>query len=88
MKSEIDKEIDNVANDGIKYGFDNSKYFLGKVCKHNHVYKDSGKSLRYLMSGACIECKLHLWERLPTTRDRSGRELFNRIEGIFLKNDI
>lgn len=62
------------------YNFDKSKFYLGKLCKHNHNYQESGKSLRYIEKakgpGRCMECRklkndlryskpgLHSWKSL------------------------
>ena len=35
--------------------FDETKYYLGKLCKRGHDYDGTGKSLRY-MSHDCVEC--------------------------------
>ena len=35
--------------------FDETKYYLGKLCKRGHDYDGTGKSLRY-MSHNCVEC--------------------------------
>jgi hypothetical protein len=36
--------------------YNKDKYYLGKLCKYNHVYKD-GLSLRIISSYDCVECK-------------------------------
>jgi len=36
--------------------YDSEKYFLGQLCKYNHDYDDSGKSLRYHKGGMCVQC--------------------------------
>lgn len=35
-----------------------SKYKIGKLCKRNHRWKDTNKSLRYKSNTACIKCQL------------------------------
>lgn len=41
--------------------FNESNYYLGTLCKHNHEYKDSGKTLRYKEAkkkeGRCVTCR-------------------------------
>lgn len=34
----------------------NNKYYLGRICKHEHQYKQSGQSLRYKSTRQCVEC--------------------------------
>lgn len=36
--------------------FDAQKYYLGKLCKENHEWNQTGKTLRRKSSRACIEC--------------------------------
>ena len=36
--------------------FDESKFYLGRLCKRGHEYEGTGKSLRYLWRG-CVECR-------------------------------
>lgn len=42
--------------------FDETKYFLGRLCKHGHDYKGTGKSLRnkVLNNKACVECSKYV----------------------------
>ena len=37
--------------------FDENKFFLGKLCRHNHNWRDTDYSLRYKSTGDCMECK-------------------------------
>jgi 5-methylcytosine-specific restriction endonuclease McrA len=36
--------------------FDESKYRLGRLCKHGHDWMDTGQSLRRINDGKCLEC--------------------------------
>ena len=36
--------------------FDENKYFLGKLCRSNHEYENTGQSLRYKSTRECPEC--------------------------------
>lgn len=41
--------------------FDESKFYLGILCKRNHKYKNTEQSLRYVVNATCVECnKLRL----------------------------
>lgn len=37
--------------------FDESKCYLGTLCNRNHQWQNSGKSLRYIKSGHCLDCR-------------------------------
>lgn len=37
--------------------FNPETHYLGKLCKHSHAWRDSGKSLRSVSKRDCIECK-------------------------------
>lgn len=37
--------------------FDASKFSLGRLCKHNHNFQETGKSLRRKSDRHCIECE-------------------------------
>jgi len=36
--------------------FDDSKFYLGSICKRRHAWKETEKSLRSIASGSCREC--------------------------------
>jgi hypothetical protein len=36
--------------------FDPSKHFLGDLCKYNHEFKQTGKSVRYINKKVCVVC--------------------------------
>ena len=33
------------------------KHYLGELCRNKHEYKNTGQSLRYIKSMACVECQ-------------------------------
>jgi len=37
--------------------FDESKYYLGTLCKRGHDYEGTGKSLRWIRKHECLKCK-------------------------------
>lgn len=37
--------------------FDKNKFFLGRLCPHDHSWSGFAKSLRYKSTGDCVECK-------------------------------
>lgn len=41
--------------------FDETKYFLGSLCKREHRWNEGSYSLKYLKSSACVEC--YRWRR-------------------------
>ena len=32
-------------------------HYLGKLCKNNHEYENSGETLRFISDRSCVECK-------------------------------
>lgn len=36
---------------------DNSRFYVGKLCKKGHEYRDTGGSMRYLANYGCVACR-------------------------------
>ena len=54
--------------------FDKSKHMLGPLCKHEHRWNDTDKSLRLISTGRCVECsrqagKKSYYANLQANRD-------------------
>lgn len=62
--------------DTIAPPFDESRFYLGKLCKRSHDYF-AGKSLRVLGRRECVDCKTDSWDRRKQTMTS---------EAIFRKN--
>lgn len=45
------------------------KHYLGKLCKREHNYQDTGKSLRGLKSRECVECTAFCNREYPKTEN-------------------
>jgi hypothetical protein len=63
--------------------FDNTKHYLGKLCRHNHEIE--GKSLRYLSTNFCVECQKNHYlknreKRLEKLREYSRSYYHKNIE--------
>lgn len=63
--------------------FDDKLFVLGPICKHNHEYENTGKSLRYKNGKGCYECKkesyknyikMHRTEKLEYDKEWSKSE--------------
>lgn len=53
--------------------FDESKYYLGKLCKRLHDWHGTGRSLRLLTGRDCVECK-RIYRPRGRTRTRTRYE--------------
>jgi 5-methylcytosine-specific restriction endonuclease McrA len=38
------------------YEFDQSRFFLGSICKHGHQHEETGRTLRYMKGKYCVKC--------------------------------
>lgn len=56
------------------YSFDLSKHRLGKLCKQNHEYLDTGKSLRKINGGGCIICSRIQYKKWREANVEKARE--------------
>lgn len=43
--------------------FNSELYFLGNLCKRNHNYENSGRTLRLISTGHCLECQKLYYQR-------------------------
>lgn len=74
--------------------FDETKFYLGKLCKHNHEYEDSNKSLRKINNRYCVECRKghikSLKEKSPEYqkeyRIKNKDKLSNKSKEYYKKN--
>lgn len=55
--------------------FNLSKHYLGNLCKRNHEWQNSGKSLRYLSKKDCVECAILRAAQWQST----NREAYKKI---------
>ena len=53
---------------------ENEKHYLGKLCKNNHEYEDSGETLRFLSDRSCIECKRLKFKQKSEKRKSINKE--------------
>lgn len=64
--------------------FDPKTFRLGRLCKRGHNWKSTGKSLRYISTGDCIEC---LDFRYKQKRyGEQGQELLQKRRLLYRKN--
>lgn len=71
-------KIDPIILDEI----DNTKFFLGKLCKYGHNYKETGYSLRYVcQKHGCVIC-----ENLVKTTYRLSKEGQQKVKQYRLEN--
>jgi len=49
--------------------FDADMYRLGGLCKRNHEWGSTGKSLRYLKDRTCLKCAEIHWRKQARSRD-------------------
>jgi hypothetical protein len=53
-----------------------NKIFLGSLCKRNHNYNNTGKSLRYISNpGSCVICKTHQREEWVQNNNKRYKSL-------------
>jgi len=38
--------------------FNIEKHKLGKICRHNHEFEETGQSVRFIANGKCVVCKI------------------------------
>lgn len=57
--------------------FDEAKIYLGDICKYNHEWNNTGKSLRYISRKSCVEC----------TRFKSRKYYQTNREEILLRDN-
>jgi 5-methylcytosine-specific restriction endonuclease McrA len=55
--------------------FDSAKLVLGSLCKRGHDYKGTGRSLRRIASGSCVDC-LAAWRAANTDKIRANLALW------------
>jgi hypothetical protein len=53
---------------------------LGKLCIRNHDYNGTGKSVRYISSGNCVECALIMSAKWKESHPVRFRELQKRYK--------
>ena len=61
---------------GIDCSFDTDTCYLGNPCKKGHQYLDTGKSLRRIKGGHCIECNK---ERKQSPEYKAKEKIRNKI---------
>ena len=55
--------------------FDKDKFYLGKLCNHNHKWNELEQSLRYCSINRCVQC---IKERRPTPEQQRAEYQKNR----------
>lgn len=55
--------------------FDETKYYLGALCKHGHEYAGTGKSLRYKVQWKCVQCMRDHVKKWRETNPEKKREM-------------
>lgn len=66
-------------------GFDESRYFLGSLCKRNHEWLKSQGSLRRIKKHDCVECKKladKKWKQDNPEKVATGRKKYNQQERV------
>jgi hypothetical protein len=57
--------------------FDDTKYYLGELCKNGHDYEGTGKSLRKLKKGHnCLKCR-SMWSTRRCKTEQGKKEIKN-----------
>ena len=60
-------------------------HYLGKLCKNNHEYENSGETLRFISDRSCVECK----KLRQAERNRKRKEDINEafyVGGLCINN--
>lgn len=72
--------------------FNSSKHCLGILCKRNHQWQDSGKTLRYIKGNDCVECTLTRairWKHShPEAIKESGLKYYEKNKETILAKTI
>lgn len=64
--------------------FDVSKFYLGTLCKRQHNFEDTEKSLRYIKGGSCKECECN--RRDPEIRRQYNQSYYHRNRSKILED--
>lgn len=58
----------------MKESFDETKYYLGKLCKREHGWNDTGRSLRNIKGRYCLQCHRDLNKTYFKTEEGKKRK--------------
>lgn len=57
--------------------FNPNIHYLGKLCRHDHDYEESGMSLRYIKTLQCVECVQEATAR-SNARHKERRKAYHK----------
>lgn len=79
----IEQTLNINGNVTLKYDFVTDKFKLGGICKNNHIYLDSGMTLRYKITRNCVICTSI---RAKTYREENKEKMSIGAKVYYIKN--